>query len=220
MQEVAVAQKAIIQCGPATLDWRKFTIAALVLHRATSVPRFGALLANIDLSRVLQISVLRSLVQQQKDGQLSEEMEKALRMVSLVKRYRSWNAGDDRDKIYALLGLAPPGDVDIEADYSRSVTETYQAFATAVLRTTNLLELWTGLKGQSDLTTRLPYWVPDWKDTTPQLDLSFNIELISYAGKESSAGRSFAASGQRQMTPVAITSAGKFIADGLRIGKI
>ena len=220
LQEVAVARKVIVQCGPAMMDWRGLTIASFVLHRATALIRFGALLANVDLSNVLQISVLRSMVQQQRDGKLSKEREKELRMVSLAKRYRTWNATDPRDKIYALLALAPSGDIDIKLDYNRSVEETYRAFATAVLRTSHILDLWTGLKGRSELSSKLPYWAPDWSDTTPQLDLLFNAGIMGYLGKESCTGRSFAASGKRQMTPIAISSNGKFIADGIQLGRI
>ena len=220
LQEVAVARKVIVQCGPAIIDWRGLTIASFVLHRATALIRFGALLANVDLSNVLQISVLRSMIQQQRDGKVSKEMEKELRMVSLVKRYRTWNATNPRDKIYALLGLAPSGDIDIKLDYNRSVEETYQAFATAVLINSHNLDLWTGVKSRSELSSKLPYWAPDWSDTTPQLDLLFNAGIMGYLGKESCTGRSFAASGKGRTTPIAISSNGKFLADGLRMGQI
>ena len=219
LQEVAVAQKAILQCGPALTKFRTLATASFVLHRSTALARFGFLLANIDLSQVLTIWILRRMVQQHNAGVLPKEAEKELRIVSLVKRFRHWEATNPRDKIYALLGLALNDSFEIIPDYQRPVEETYRAFAHAVLCSTDRLDLWTGFKGRSRLHSGLPLWAPDWTDTTPQMDLLFNAGVMGFLGKKSYTGKSFAATGTTQTVRPGIFLQ-KFIAAGYTFAEI
>ena len=192
-----------------------------MLHHAAADLRFGALLANIDLSNVLQISVLRNLIQDQRKGKLTQEMENELRIVTLVKRYRSWNATKPEDKIYALLGLSPTKEIDFDIDYRRTPDKTYIAFAKAVIEQSNALELFTGVKGHTkQMQSKIPYWVPDWSDTTPQLDLLFSPGIMGFLGKSSIEKKTFAASGHVRRARPGVTSNARFSAHGMRIGEI
>ena len=88
-------------------------------------------------------------------------------LVALVVEFAGFQATDLRDKIYALLGLVSQGDRIVEANYDRSVSETYTALITAEIKRTGRLDCLLWVKSQLEpsidrVTHRLPSWVPDF----------------------------------------------------------
>ena len=186
LQEVAVARKALVQSGPATMPWETFATAAVVIYRAAVLSRSQRLLVGVDLSNVLQIAVLRGMVQKQKDGRLSGEQQHNLGMVQLAKRYRTWSASDPRDKLFALLGLASPGNIQIRPDYTRSVESVYQEFMESTLGAGLNLNALTVVTHRYCCDDTLPSWAPDWSDTTSRWDLMPDIDTTPFEIKEPS----------------------------------
>ncbi|KAL8344350.1 hypothetical protein RB601_004736 [Gaeumannomyces tritici] len=83
-------------------------------------------------------------------------------MLSLLQEFGSRDATDERDKVYALMGLAGANNpVAISADYSMSVKDVYKQTAVSLLDSTHAL---TFLAGNQTRKNRrdLPSWVPDW----------------------------------------------------------
>lgn len=77
--------------------------------------------------------------------------------------FRGRNAGDTRDKVYGMLGLAKKNFKPIQTvqpDYSLSVEEVFSHSATAEIARTRSLETLSYCYGDRKL--NLPSWVPDW----------------------------------------------------------
>ncbi|KAL1646498.1 hypothetical protein SLS61_007860 [Didymella pomorum] len=93
-------------------------------------------------------------------------------LMSLLKTFRTRDATEPHDKVYALLGITSDDykKLGITVQYDRSVAKTYTEAAIAVLRSTGDLRLLYALKPAVEPTPDLPSWVPDWADRTLPLD--------------------------------------------------
>ncbi|RYP34311.1 hypothetical protein DL767_004305 [Monosporascus sp. MG133] len=90
-------------------------------------------------------------------------------LAQLLVQFRWSQASNPRDKVYSLLGLAPPQDRELvggDADdlYEISTTECYTRVMFALLRQTRDLTLLVHCLAPACLTRQpdLPSWVPDW----------------------------------------------------------
>jgi hypothetical protein len=82
-------------------------------------------------------------------------------LCSLVVDSLSLKAGDPRDKIYGLMGLADP---DIIPDYSKSSSEVFIDFAACYIsRGDSEILTFAGIGFESPRMNDLPSWVPDWQ---------------------------------------------------------
>lgn len=124
-------------------------------------------------------------------AQIPEELHNVDTMCNIQRTNSKWpldalisitqikfHATDQRDKVYALLGLAAEcGDVSkipdsIQPDYTADVTHMYQKAARFLLEQNRSLALLTRAHATSGSLTRkqrehdlaLPSWVPDWSD--------------------------------------------------------
>lgn len=80
-------------------------------------------------------------------------------LLSLLRKFRSRNATDPRDKVYALLGLSK---TSIVPNYESSTSRVYAETVKDSIKTNNSLSVLAvdqGRKFRGDL----PSWVPDWE---------------------------------------------------------
>ncbi|KAL8342806.1 hypothetical protein RB598_004259 [Gaeumannomyces tritici] len=83
-------------------------------------------------------------------------------MLSLLQEFGSRDATDERDKVYALMGLAGTNNpVAISADYAMSVKDVYKQTAVSLLDSTHALAFLAGNQTRKNRRD-LPSWVPDW----------------------------------------------------------
>ncbi|KLU85640.1 hypothetical protein MAPG_04662 [Magnaporthiopsis poae ATCC 64411] len=83
-------------------------------------------------------------------------------MLSLLQEFGYRDATDERDKVYALMGLASAsGPHAIHADYAMSVKDVYKQVALFFLESTPTLAFLTGNQTRKNRRD-LPSWVPDW----------------------------------------------------------
>jgi hypothetical protein len=105
-------------------------------------------------------------------------LNQAEQLVTFVSRSAfAFEATDERDKIYALLGLLsskilPP---QLQPNYALTVEQIFWDYAVYMLEETKCLDILTCCSG---LRPGLPSWVPDWKNGGPSEH--FHIGKVSY----------------------------------------
>jgi hypothetical protein len=99
---------------------------------------------------------------------------------SLLMTFRTRDATDPRDKVYALLGITSDDSekLGITVRYDRSVAATYTEAAIAILKSKGDLSILELLKPVTGHTPDLPSWVPDWADKSlPLAPLAETLRL-------------------------------------------
>lgn len=143
-QEIYLANsRAIVQCGHDQMPWTGFRRAVLCIHAKTHLPspQFRD-----------QFTLLRSLVQNRLRDSLS----------LLLRSARSQKCSEPKDKVYGLLGIAPPILASrIRPQYSLSVAAVYKDIFLVYLNQVQRLDLLQhcSLAGRQ---IDAPSWVPDW----------------------------------------------------------
>ncbi|RGP63214.1 het-6-heterokaryon incompatibility [Fusarium longipes] len=122
----------------------------------------------------------------------------ALMSITQIK----FRASDQRDKVYALLGLAvecqDPSVVpdELKPDYNTDVTTLYQRTARFLLQRNGSLAMLTRARGLDGTETRnnrqhdlkLPSWCPDWSDFhTYNMSICTSLSWIDYSDSSSPA---------------------------------
>lgn len=179
VQEVAVAGEPVtVRLGDASAPWnmlaraarhpsliaRRLTAAARAhhqpppaakeqqQHRSRALPPECAKVLDLFASVVSDIDGLRHRWRQGGSATL----------LSLLYEFGHRDAADERDRVYALLGLATAEYQDaIPAEYSASVKDVYVRTADALLARTGKLALFSGNQTRKNRRD-LPSWVPDW----------------------------------------------------------
>jgi hypothetical protein len=95
-------------------------------------------------------------------------------ILQLLRKFSGRGAIDDRDKVYALLGLARDRilgreRISIELEYSLEVTTVFWRTALAIIEQTKSLSVFVGDLGKKNRQD-LPSWVPDWSAAYENLD--------------------------------------------------
>lgn len=91
--------------------------------------------------------------------------EDAPRLVDLVSTFRSLDATDPRDKIYAFRGLASDEAISPIPDYTRSIEDVYMAYARFFIQQGDGIKVLQEA-GLSRSGRALPSWCPDWGFST------------------------------------------------------
>ena len=145
IQEVALARRAAVHCGPYVIDWD--VLATASNYQMAQAP--NAENAHDAHDAVAAITELK----RHDHGQGNDLVD------ALFMSYY-FNCTDPRDKVFAMLGLAQtPG---LKPDYKLSVGDVY-------LRTTQFLVLAHGnldilcCVSHPKIIATLPSWVPDWQ---------------------------------------------------------
>jgi Heterokaryon incompatibility protein (HET) len=154
IQELALSHDAVVNCGPSKLQWNQFNKA--VEH--ASKMRLPIFNSSIQFQCIDEMEAFRTMRRTKKHK---------LCLQTLLVLARTRKATNEKDKIYALCGLADDvdeGDLDIIPDYSDnvSVEQVYRTVAETILRKTSRLDLLTIPRASRKSKLRLPTWVPDW----------------------------------------------------------
>jgi hypothetical protein len=123
-----------------------------------------------------------------------------LDLLDLVCLSAKSHATDERDKIFALIGIADEPDYKLVPDYNKTAVEVFAEFARkAILATGNLQVFQYCDVRDPDLADRLPLWAPRWnaddirerfrnynfkasKNTKAFSKPSFNFKLLQLGG--------------------------------------
>jgi hypothetical protein len=165
VQEVTVPKEIRIMYGHASATWKIFVEAAKAYKSHTTccplfyeslAPEYHKVLARL-FSMVTKIEDMR---QQWKEG-------KQTTLLQLLRRFRIRQGSDDRDKVYALLGLVRDRATaeTILPDYTLSVAETYIQAAVEIIESTKCLST-LAVDVAANIRYDLPSWVPDWSTAT------------------------------------------------------
>ncbi|KAM0441230.1 hypothetical protein ACHAPT_000537, partial [Fusarium lateritium] len=115
VQELALPPKVIVQCGKHRIPWTNFA------------QTIG--LSYIDSNHSKEASRARSMAWTRFKYQSAVDHEYGL--LSLVWEFRDSQVDDDRDKLYALLGLLPEEEQSIKFDYFKHINQVYMDFVQA-----------------------------------------------------------------------------------------
>ena len=147
VQELAVAPQATLMCGPHELDWTE--IEALVAFSTQRIPHIERL-------------VEQRRIYQNPGGYTRSDLAR------LVVLNRTCGASDQRDRIYAVWGLAEhvsgaEGVYSLKPDYSLDTNEVYRLFTVEYLKNSGSLNLLTAIPQSHLRPSAQPSWV--WNDT-------------------------------------------------------
>lgn len=129
VQEILLSKKIQIMCGRDTLSWSylEFMMETdLFQARNMAGGSFNMLLSHA-FNTVLFLVRWRAQIQRGSRHPLRE----------LLYTFQSWNATDERDKVFGLLGLAE--DIGIVPDYKKSTSDVFIEAATAVIKNSQTL---------------------------------------------------------------------------------
>jgi hypothetical protein len=158
IQEVASAKDVMIQYGNKEMSWAQLVNVFMPLgDQHVSVPLVEGGAARHARESIATMETLR----RSRNG----PMPMPLIHVLLETCYH--DCSDPRDKIFAVLGLAKDWlkEQNIKPDYKISPEEVFKDFAVwDVLYSGSLRILSCASRSQSGRGSKLPSWVPDWRD--------------------------------------------------------
>jgi hypothetical protein len=151
IQELAVSKLPIVQCGVSSVLWTELVRAVTLLYALNHLTEEGENFLRIQAIEATRLSVING-----------NEMP----LLPLLISYRSFQATDPKDKIYALYGVANRVDMhklSLVPNYALSTAEAYSQLATTILRNSNNLDILSvpRIAKDSAISTH-PSWVPDW----------------------------------------------------------
>ncbi|KAI1773429.1 HET-domain-containing protein [Hypoxylon cercidicola] len=153
VQELVLARSTIVWCGDYTFDWDSMVHVSDFMAKRAPVN-------NASSPSYKKPAKLAAI----KKGVLDGEGNVLLH--SLI-RCRTYDAKDDHDKVYSLLGLAKRSDQDypdyLNPDYQRDVAKVFTDIAKYIIGCSDDLHILAHAEGdQFSRTPGLPTWVPDW----------------------------------------------------------
>lgn len=122
IQEITLSKKPVVYCGQKVVEWAHFELViglifAMVGDRVPGSTYFWRLSPLLNDSFPLLLEHQRSQLNMQKGASW---------LLAALQKYHQFGATDDRDKIFALLGLAAQETRDsVRVDYEASLRDTY-----------------------------------------------------------------------------------------------
>ncbi|KAK0652628.1 heterokaryon incompatibility protein-domain-containing protein [Cercophora newfieldiana] len=158
LQETIVATQAVVYYGDLCAPWNMFTGAAAAYNRkklANSVESAYPYIRSLSRfsSTVGEMEGVRSAW---------NDRGRLVTLLPLLRRFRTRDATDPRDKVYALLGLVQSweGQERIIPDYSLDAQQVFRKTAITAIKLTQSLEALIGTVGSTDIS-----WVTDWSSS-------------------------------------------------------
>ena len=163
VQEAITGQLVTVMYGNVSMPWYMLLNASST-HEERDATEYPDFVSRDDLkvlgllSRVLDLWRFR--MRWKDDGGVS--------LLSLLRHFSSREASDNRDKIYALLGLCNADNI-VKPDYS---LDDREAFILATFRVLKMEKSLSALSGNLARKNKqdLPSWVPDWSWTMEEHD--------------------------------------------------
>ncbi|MCJ1234855.1 hypothetical protein MMC14_002818 [Varicellaria rhodocarpa] len=172
IQELAVSNDALVICGDRCLTWADLAGAAqfLMQHSLTAITK-------ADPRPLTKLENFRQAHLTRKGNQP---------LLRLLLEARDAFATDDRNKIFALMGLSEREASGFVPDYSLSIEKVFVKFSKYLIEKTGTLDVLSAVEDHSyRLNKELPSWVPDWEVHSPALALSL---LDQYSSWDASRG--------------------------------
>ncbi|KAM7211320.1 Heterokaryon incompatibility protein (HET) domain containing protein [Rhypophila decipiens] len=166
IQEVAVAREVMVVCGAEEIKWEMLArnLAELMVVMDSLGPEKAPMRVDDDVSGVAAFR------EEYEDGQRRG-------LVEVLNRFRGWEATDDRDKVFGLLGITSEGEErsasghgePMAVDYNLSTNDLYESVARYCMRERNMGFKIMGLVDPPSKKRRkgLASWAPDWTVQLP-----------------------------------------------------
>lgn len=155
LQEVACASKAYLLSSKASVSWSEFRAFIDSWHAELQA------LAFQDLTADGQIMIPSKL-----PGALNINLRHSAQpheLLDLLVSANDCNAGDPRDKVFALYGVVLSAHCHgLVADYRKSPKQVFIDTAWFTIRQLRALRVLSYATGGHSTTLNLPSWVPDW----------------------------------------------------------
>jgi len=169
LQEVVVSQSVILQSGLRWIHWTEFCKIMLLSPRVHD--RYGLSLSKRDLySYVRNQFVCRYMFQEALGDHtkipswyksIKSESEGNTSALDVLAYSRRLNSSDERDKIYALLGVNPKlAFSGFAVDYTMDYKDVYLKFARFCISSMGSFDILSHVDTYSAL--RYDSWVPNW----------------------------------------------------------
>ncbi|KAJ4988557.1 heterokaryon incompatibility protein [Stagonosporopsis vannaccii] len=155
VQEIFLAKKSTLHCGPHAVDGGVFLQAVdhLAMHHhigccAVVLPtEWRAGLYNF----FVPVHSLRDFKNYRMD------------FLTCVANFRSRDATDPRDKIWGLMALDVEGMIKFAPpNYQLTVEQVFESFVLSIIRLTSNLDVFSHLRTDLEQNLELPSFVPDW----------------------------------------------------------
>ncbi|KAK0108235.1 hypothetical protein ONS95_003054 [Cadophora gregata] len=169
IQELALAHRAIVHCGNASLDWDVLFAACKALGRAaTDGSHFWNQTANqprrfraMTTLNVWKLADIRNSMRHQ-------AIVTSEQILECLDAARNFHCRDPKDKVFGLSSILNRGtEVAFGIEYGRSEAEIFIEFARWILRHSDIVDVlsFAGLANHSLIpdSLDLPSWVPDWR---------------------------------------------------------
>ena len=167
IQELAVSKEAIVMCADKSFPWADVAHAArfILEHSLTAI-------TQVDPRRPTKSEKFRQ-------AHLTGKGDQPL--LPLLLEARDARATNDRDKIFALMGLSERESDGFVPDYSVSIEEVFTAFSKHHIQKTGTLEILGACEDHAyRLKKTLASWVPDWEVHPPALPLYLLDQYASW----------------------------------------
>ncbi|RFU25591.1 hypothetical protein B7463_g10755, partial [Scytalidium lignicola] len=156
VQEIGLAEKAVIKIGHHELQWHTFKAGFFwVWKQVTQFTHISDLIDGKDMKRIALVT--------------GDMRDMSIDLLTLLDATKFSHCFDPRDRIYAILSLLPLRErMDIKPDYSKDVEYIYKDFAVRHVRRTPRLTLFhfSTLRNTTS-TLNLPSWIPDLSVPNP-----------------------------------------------------
>lgn len=165
VQEAVVAKNLTVRYSNVEVSWEFLVEVAKAPSRwGTSSVRDPSPIPADDLKVFKLFSRVSDLNRFRNDWKYLHEVD----LLSLLRYFGHRKASDNRDRVYALLGLCNNG-TTIRPDYQLNDTEVYIAPVLENIKLTKSLSILCGDQSRKG-SQNLPSWVPDWSSVQDEND--------------------------------------------------
>ncbi|KAF4425031.1 heterokaryon incompatibility (het-6OR allele) [Fusarium acutatum] len=162
IQEATVTSQVLVQYGNVNVPWE------VLARSANTCDNLGwgrqdpgsELFLGIEREHAKVLPVLSKQIFEIERLRMEWDDGKVTTLLSLLQEFSSCKATDDRDKVFALLGLAR--DIKtIKPNYSLSTVQVYRSTVIDLIKHSGSLTALSGDMKRKN-SGRIPSWIPDW----------------------------------------------------------
>jgi Heterokaryon incompatibility protein (HET) len=178
VQELCLSASPFVQVGPDNIPWMVLELALELIWRLNcryaqrGAPRGFSTSQRLEHSNMM-VQMLthrgfrnaRMMISMRKRIQSSRPKEDLL---DVLLRLQDFQATDQRDKVFALLGIVDSQSHGVQPDYTISVNECYMQAAASIVKAKRNLSIFNvPFQSEAHRDANLPSWVPHWNRDAP-----------------------------------------------------